>query len=468
MHPIGWHDLATATQGRLVPTNAWGRCTQISTDSRSLQRGDVFWALPGEQHNGHDFAIQAVNSGAALVVCQADRAKEIPGPKIVVPDTLAAFGRLAHWHRRRHETLIIGVTGSVGKTTTKELIHAALSRQFRGLRSPGNYNNLIGLPKSLLALTVDDEFAVFELGASREGDIRTLSAIAEPEVGVITAIGKAHLASFGSVERIIRGKGELLEALPPTGFAVLPGDDAVTRQMASRAKCRVLFVGQQSHNDVHARDVRSTATEASFSVDGQRFNVALPGLALLTNALCAIAIARDIGVPLDLIADGLEDFQPLPGRGTVQIIGSWTVIDDCYNASPTSVEAACRRLATFPTPPRGRRYAVLGDMRELGPDAAAEHQRLGGLLAGFPVDGLLAFGQHARDFADGALRGGWRPGKIVATESLDVLLTVLDCWLEPHDTLLVKGSRVMQLERVLEWLRGRAEHEGQLELRRSA
>lgn len=468
MHPIGWHDLATATQGRLVPANAWGRCTQISTDSRSLQRGDVFWALPGEHRDGHDFAAAAVTNGAALVVCQTERAREIPGPKLVVGDTLAALGRLARWHRRRHEALIIGVTGSVGKTTTKELIHAALSRQFRGLRSPGNYNNLIGLPKSLLELTVEDEFAVLELGASREGDIRALAAIAEPEVGVITAIGKSHLASFGSVERIIRGKGELLEALPATGFAVLPGDDPVLRRMASRAQCRALFVGQRPENDVQAGDVQFTAMETSFTVAGQRFSVALPGPALLTNALCAIAIAHDIGVPLDLIAEGLEDFQPLPGRGAVQVIGAWTVIDDCYNASPTSVEAACRRLAMFPTPPRGRRYAVLGDMRELGPDAAAEHQRLGRLLSEFPIDGLLALGQHARDFADGALRGGWRPGRIVATESLDVLLTVLDCWLEPQDTLLVKGSRVMQLERVLDWLRARAEHEGRFELRRSA
>jgi UDP-N-acetylmuramoyl-tripeptide--D-alanyl-D-alanine ligase len=456
MEPLGWHDLATAVQGRLVPERAWGRCTVISTDSRTLNPGDVFWALPGERHDGHAYIPEAVSRGAALIVGEAARCPATTIPQLHVADPIAALGRLARWHRRGHEALVIGVTGSVGKTTTKELVHAALSAQFQGLRSPGNYNNQIGLPKSLLELTAEHEFAVFELGASRVGEIRALAAIAEPEIGIITAIGQAHWETFGGVEGIIQGKGELLEALPATGFAVLPGDDPVTRGMASRAKCRSVFVGTGPDNDLVAKEVVASPEEVRFTVDGVPFRVALPGPTLLSNALCAIAVAREVGVPLERIAEGLEAFEPLAGRGRLTTIGPWRVIDDSYNASPLSVIAACERLALYQRPRGGRLYAVLGDMRELGAVAVAEHRRVGALLAGLPITGLLAYGEHARDYADGALRGGWRHGQIAATTSLDVLLTVLDCWLEPGDTVLVKGSRAMQLERVLDWLRQRA------------
>ncbi len=450
--PIGWHDLASAAGGRLLPPNAWGRGDRLCTDTRELQQGDIFWALSGDTYDGHDFAADAVRAGAALVVCRQERAADINGPRLVVDDPQSALGRLARWQRTRHEALVIGVTGSVGKTTTKELIYAALSQQFSGLKSPGNFNNLIGVPKTLLQLTLDHEFAVCEFGASRTGDIRALAEIAVPEIGVITAIGTSHLESFGSREAIVRGKGELLEALPETGFCVLPGDSPVTRQMATLARCRALYVGEQDGNDVQAREIAVTDTGLTFSVDGTRFHVALPSRALLSNALCAIAVAREIGVPLDLIAEGLEEFRPLPGRGVVQTVGPWTVIDDCYNASPLSVEAALERLSRMPGRPGSRRYAVLGDMRELGVEAETEHRRVGEILARLSIDGLLAYGQHARDLADGAIRGGCQPGTIVATESLEILLTMLDCWLDEGDTLLVKGSRVMQMERVIHWL----------------
>lgn len=457
MEPLGWHDLATATQGRLIPRQVWGRCERISTDSRDLRSGDVFWALPGDRYDGHNFAAEAHRAGAGLIVCQSERAAEIPGNKLVVDDTTAALGRLARWYRRRQESLIIGVTGSVGKTTTKELVHLALRTQYRGFCSPGNFNNLIGLPKSLLQLQHDDEYAVLEMGASQAGDIRALATMAEPEVGIVTSIGKAHLASFGSLEGVMAAKGELLESLPETGFAVLPGDCPLLRSMASKARCRTIFVGMEPHNEIRATDVVATAQQVTFSIQQQPFQVALPGGALLGNALCAVATALEMGVPLDVIADGLAEFQPLPGRGQVRQLEACTVIDDCYNASPASVAAACERLAIMDVLPQGRRFALLGDMRELGPNAAAEHSAIGARLAQLPIDGLLAFGSHARDLADGALQQGWKSGRVVATDSLEVLLAMLDCWLEPTDLLLIKGSRAMQLERVVEWLEQRGD-----------
>lgn len=458
MDALGWHDLAKATQGRLIPASAWGRATRIVTDSREIQTGDVFWALRGERCDGHDFVANAIRAGASLIVCHNPPQDGLPVPHLVVDETTRALGRLAQWVRNRHEALIIGVTGSVGKTTTKDLIALALGQQFQGLKSPGNFNNQIGLPKTLLELQSEQEFAVLEMGAARLGDIRELCEIARPEVGVITSIGVAHAASFGGLENIVRGKGELLESLPQTGFAVLPGDDPTTRQMARRACCRTVFVGQAGGNHVQARDIRWHEGRIIFLVDDQPFDVALPSVAHLNNALIAIAVAQEVGVSLDLIAEGLQEFQPSAGRGAIITIGPWRVIDDSYNASPTSVHAAIEQLANLAkTSPRMRRYAFIGDMRELGEFSAASHRELGQATAKASLDGVLAFGMFAREIASGALQGGLRPGQIAAGESLDVLLTVLECWLEPGDVVLVKGSRVMQTERVIAWLKERAD-----------
>lgn len=469
MEALGWHDLATATRGRLFPSPAWGRATRIVTDSREIQRGDVFWALPGDHFDGHQFAGEAVQAGASLVVCESSFAAEIPGQKLVVDDTLKSFGRLAQWIRKRHEALVIGVTGSVGKTTTKDLIALALGQQFQGLKSPGNFNNEIGLPKTLLELTDEQEFAVLEMGAAKLGDIRDLCEIARPEIGVITNIGQAHAATFGGVANIARGKGELLESLPEMGFAVLPGDDPVTRSLAARACCRTLFVGVQPENDVRATQVSVHAGRLTFQVDQQHFEIALPSSALLTNALLAIAVAQEIGIPLDLIAEGLQEFQPTAGRGAELLIGPWRVIDDTYNASPASVMAAIEHLSGRPlSHPGSRRYVFLGDMCELGDLAVNEHRRLGAELAQWPIHGVLAYGQWAKDIAAAAVSAGLRPGQIAAGESLEVLLTVLDCWLEPGDLLLVKGSRVMQTERVIDWLRQRAVQQAEMTPRQCA
>jgi UDP-N-acetylmuramoyl-tripeptide--D-alanyl-D-alanine ligase len=468
MDPLRFDELATATGGRLDGAGGNTACTRISTDSRDLQPDDVFWALPGERFDGHHFAQQALLRGASLIVCEAHRAAEISGPRLIVKDTLAAFGKLAQWYRTQQDALVIGVTGSVGKTTTKDLIHAALSRQFPGHRSPGNFNNAVGLPKSLLAIERHHEFAVLELGASRSGEIRTLADLAAPEVGAITSIGKAHLESFGSVENIVRAKGELLAALPPNGFAVLPGDDPVTRAMATAAQCRVVFVGEQRHNEVRADRVTADGRELTFQVQGERFRVPVSGRHLLTNALIAVAIAREVGVPHELIVQGLSGYEPEAGRCRVQACGPWTVIDDTYNASPTSVAAACQTLQSTSGPTRSRRYLVLGDMLELGTTSAAEHLAIGRQAAGCQIDGVLAFGDFAADVARGASQGGLRSGQLVATRDLDVLLTVLDCWLEPGDIVLVKGSRGMRMERVVEWLGKAGEQIGGQSPRRCA
>ncbi len=457
MERLSLRDLMRATGGRLQGIDCDDLTfSRVSIDSRSTHRGDVFWALKGERHDGHQFTRQAREREACLCVVSSENADAISGPILIVDDTLAAVGRLANWCRRQSDALVIGVTGSVGKTTTRELIYSALSSQFRGTRSRLNFNNEIGLPLCLLDIECQHEFAVIEMGASKIDDIRKLCDLAHPEVGVVTAIGPAHLESFGSLAAIIQTKGELLEQLPSSGFAVIPGDSVVLRQMADRAPCPVILVGENTDNRIRATCVEVQAGSLQFECEGHHFNVPVTGRHLLSNALCAIAIGLEIGVPLAALASGLANFRPEPGRCGLTQIGPWTVIDDTYNASPLAVSSACRLLGELVIPRAGQRLLVLGDMRELGETAAVEHEQIGFLAAQLQIDRLLVCGKHADHVVRGAERNGMKSHQIASATDAETLLTVLDCWLEPDDILLVKGSRVTRMERVIDWLKDRA------------
>ena len=457
MERLNLQDLIDATGGQLSaapPDNVtFGR---VCIDSREVRPGDLFWAMPGERNHGHDFIPQARERGAALCVTTHSRRETATGSCLLVDDPLAALGRLSHWYRSTLETLVVGVTGSVGKTTTRDLIHAALASEFEGVRSRKNFNNLIGLPLSLLEIEPQHEFAVLEMGASHVGDIRQLAEIAVPEIGVVTAIGPAHLASFGSLGAIVQTKGELLECLPSTGFAVLPGDDPILRQMADRAPCPVIFVGEGDDNHLQATRIQASFEGLRFVADHVEFDVPICGRHHLTNVLCAIAIAREIGVRPKSLVQGLSYFQPIEGRSNLKRIGSWTVIDDTYNASPKSVSAACRMMRDLELPGIGHRILVLGDMRELGLSAVQEHEQIGTLVAQLGIDLLLACGSHADDIAHGAERAGMPLHRIAASPDIETAKAVLDCWLEPGDTLLIKGSRATRMERIIDWLQDRA------------
>jgi UDP-N-acetylmuramoyl-tripeptide--D-alanyl-D-alanine ligase len=471
MVPATWlDDLAAATQGRLQDvTRRPAAVGRLTIDSRDVEPGDVFLALPGAQRDGHDFAADALARGAALVIVRSDHAPAVIGPKLVVADTKAALRHLADWHRRRCDALVIGVTGSVGKTTTRELIYSSLAPHHEGTRSRKNFNNEIGLPLSLLDIRPHHEFAVLELGAARVGDIAHLTELAQPEVGVITAIGSAHLATFGSIEGIMQGKGELLEALPAGGFAVLPGDCPKLRSMAPRAKCRVIFVGEGHDNHLRMTRIERLADGLTFHVDGHRYRLPLVSRHHLTNALCAIAIGREIGLAPQLLAEGLATFQGIPGRAHVKRIGDWTVIDDTYNASPTAFAAALETLRELPRSGSARRIVVAGDMLELGAAARDEHRCLGRRIAESGADRLLVTGDHANDVAQGAIAAGFPSHAIAVASHWDTLLMLLECWLEPGDVVLVKGSRGMRMERVIDWMTSAASQGmPMIELRRSA
>lgn len=462
MEPVSYFQLISATRGTAHglpdPDDQFNR---VTIDSRQVEPGDVFWAIVGEQHDGHDFIAEAEARGAACCIVNAGQPHAGQGPQIAVGDTLQALADFAGWYRLQRDALVIGVTGSVGKTTTREMIYAALSEEHQGICSEKNYNNEVGLPLTLLRLENEHTFAVLELGARKIGDIRKLVEIAQPEIGVITAIAPCHLETFGSLQGILQAKGELFEALPKSGFAILPGDFEVTRSLKSRAACPVIMVGAQSQNQLKATNVEVGLQKLRFKVGNQQYEIAVTGRHYLGPALCAIAVAREIGMKADDIARGLKSFKPVEGRCHVDVLGPWLVIDDTYNASPAAMQAACELLSDLKPADwtLSRRILVVGDMLELGPDSATYHREVGMCAAGSGVDFLLAVGQHAGDVVAGALSAGASKYSVAEFRDVESLCAILDCCLEPSSAVLVKGSRGMKMERVIEWIKKRADEE---------
>lgn len=460
------HDLTLATGGRpsaeVCLTDSIGR---VRTDSRLVTPGDLFWALPGSSQNGHDFVGDALRRGAACCVIQEDRPPFEGRPRIIVRDSLVALADFARAYRRSRDAMVIGVTGSVGKTTTRSLLHSVLSSRFKGAQSPANFNNHVGVPLSLLDISPSDEFAVVEMGASAVGEIAHLAEIASPEAAIITAVAPAHLGKFGSLDAIEQAKGELVESIPEHGFTVLNGDDPRVRRMASRARCRTILIGEQPHNDLRPDRVDVANDQLTLTIGGVPFRLNVIGRHHITAALASIAVAREIGLSETQIARGLESFQPAAGRCRPLTVGPWTIIDDTYNASPASMSAACELLKNWQG--SGNRWLVLGDMLELGPDSANFHRQIGQLAAASNIDGLIALGPHAADTIDAARAAGMQSGQLAICKDLATVLLHLDCWLTPGDVALIKGSRGMRMEQVIEQLKS---HPGaaQLPIRRAA
>jgi UDP-N-acetylmuramoyl-tripeptide--D-alanyl-D-alanine ligase len=456
MSDVALRDILAATNGKPCGLTAETTFARIHTDSRTVQPGDLFWALQGERHDGHNFIRDAFARGAtAMVVAEHRKPESNPGPVITVPDTLRALWDFAAWHRTQRDAAVIGVTGSFGKTTAREMIFAALNAGHSGLRSPRNYNNHIGVPLTLLELVDHHEFAVLELGASAVGEIRELAKLAAPEIGVVTGVGPAHLDGFKTIEGIIAAKSELITALPACGFAVLNGDDVAVRQMANLAACPVILIGEQEHNDITAHRIEIRNNAIRFGVANDTYELPAIGRHHVTAALAAIAIGREIGLSPATIAEGLRNFQPVDGRCRLHRLGDWHVIDDTYNSNPGSLRAACATLRDWPG--AGRRILVTGDMKELATETINWHHDAGRGAAEANIDLIVAHGDLARHVVGGAKEAGMDAGRLADCKTMEAVQTVLDCWLEPGDVVLVKGSRAMRMERIVEWLREQAE-----------
>lgn len=468
MSPFTLQQLISAVRGQpSEAVNSGMLVERIETDSRRVRRGDLFWALRGERFDGHAFIGDAASRGAiACVAAKSHINNDVSLPAIAVDDTLVALWDFAAWYRNQFEPMVIGVTGSVGKTTTRHLLHTVLSQRFFGTQNPGNFNNHVGLPLSLLTIDSSHEFAVLEMGASRVGEIGRLAALARPEAAVLTMIAPTHLDEFGTIDKIAQTKGELLEALPTSGFAVLNGDDHRVRHLASRARCRVILVGENPENDVVARHVTADDGLIRFCVDRSEFALPAVGRHHLLSATIAIAVAREIDMSDDDIAAGLANFQPMPGRCRLVSIGDWLVIDDTYNASPVSMAAACETLVDWQN--ARKRLLVVGDMLSLGAATEAFHWKLGQHIGSTTIDNVLVLGSQADTVSRSARQAGLDSGRIGVCQNFETLTALLDCWLEPGDVVLVKGSRGMRMERVIEALQTLAGRATQTTQRRAA
>jgi UDP-N-acetylmuramoyl-tripeptide--D-alanyl-D-alanine ligase len=451
MERVTLQELQTATGGRAIACDpAMTVFDGVAIDSRTIRPGDLFWALEGAHRDGHEFVKDAMGRGAVACVVQENKAVAGKIPAVVVPDVLKGLQDFARSHRQRMDALVIGVTGSVGKTTTREIVYSVLDTAFEGCRSPKNYNNHIGLPLSVLDIESRHEVAVLELGASRGGEIRDLAEIAQPEIGVLTNVGVAHLDSFGNIDAIAAAKGELLESLPRSGFAVINGDDPRCQAQSTRARCRVIAVGEQSHNTVRATSIDVGQHSIRLSVSGTNYELPAVGRHHVVGALAAIAIAQELGIKVRDIMQGFSQFVPASGRCEVRLCQPWTLIDDTYNANPSSVEAACRLIGQWKAD--GRRILVLGDMLELGTQSAAWHASIGRSAAELGVNRLVAVGRYSHDLLTGARQAGMTSEQVAHCDDLTVAEAVLGCWIEPGDVVLVKGSRAMRMERVVKML----------------
>jgi UDP-N-acetylmuramoyl-tripeptide--D-alanyl-D-alanine ligase len=450
--PLG--EIAAAIGGVVCDADPDAVVTSVVTDGRAAVPGALFVALRGEHVDGHAFVGQAAVAGAVAAVVS----HRVPGPRVEVHDTVLALLALARDERRRmREVRVVAVTGANGKTSTKDLAAAVLATRYPAHASPASFNNEIGLPMTLLGAPPDVEVIVAEMGARRVGDVSLLCDVARPDVAVVTNVGVAHMEIFGSWERIVASSAEPLEALEPTGVAIVNADDAVVRGLTARTKAAVLSFGLDPSADVRAERVElDRAGRASFVLahgdEREPLALPVPGEHMVSNALAAAACGVALGVSLPECASALKGARIAPWRmETFTTADGVVVVNDAYNANPESMAAGLKAARWMARD--GRLAAVLGHMAELGPIAATEHERLGELIVRVGVDRLVTVGERAAAIARAAVREGQLPEDVACVADAEAAATDLRAWARAGDVVLIKGSRVVGLERVAEALR---------------
>jgi UDP-N-acetylmuramoyl-tripeptide--D-alanyl-D-alanine ligase len=448
-------DLVRLTGGRLLARSE-RPILGGAVDSRLVERDQLFVAVPGERTDGHLHLADAVAHGAsALLVTRTVEPAAVPGDVTIVrvADAVAALGAVAAGWRRRFDPLVVGVTGSIAKTSAKEAVATVIGAERRTLKSEGNQNNEIGLPLTLLRLRSEHDAAVLEMGMYTSGEIADLAAMAQPSIGVVTAVQAVHLSRIGTIEAIERAKGELLEALPASGTAVLNADDPIVTRMDRRTAARTIRYGFGETADVRATEVRSVGAAGmrfTLRAPADSRDVAIPMLGRLSvhNAAAAAAVGLAVGLDLDAIATALARGWSAPHRVELVRLRGTTVIDDSYNASPGSVLAALELLSGLP----GRKVAALGEMLELGDEHEPGHLAVGAAAAGV-VDLLIVVGSGAGGIAQGAWDGGLAPDRVLRVEDVEAALDALRPRLRDGDVVLVKASRGIGLDRLVDALR---------------
>jgi len=416
-----------------------------NNDSRKIGKEQLFVALQGAR-DGHDFIPAALQKGAAAVLCTHCDGDY---PAIVVDDTRIALGKIAQGERERIGMKVVGVTGSVGKSTTKEMVAAVLKSTYRVAKTPANHNNDIGMPMAVLSIPEDTEVAVLEMGMNHFREIAYLTSIAKPDIAVIVNIGTMHIEHLGSMEGILQAKLEIIEGMPEEGTIILNGDDALLWNQRKNLNKKALYFGiQNTEGYVLGKDVSTNEDGLSFTAvaEGNAFPVAmaLEGEHFVLDALAAVSVGVAMGIPAKKIQKSLSKFQNMEGRQEIYEKNGMTVIQDCYNAGPESMNAALTVLGNRP----GRRVAVLGEMLELGVCADAEHYKVG-RIAAQKADVLLAYGPSSERTLYGAITGGMSANNARAFTDKEKLVEVLKQIAKPGDVLLFKGSRGMRMELIL-------------------
>jgi len=461
MKPFGWtpEQLLTATGGTLISGSVDMAFAGIGIDSRDIDPDHLFVAIAGESHDGHRFVTDVLERGIKGVVVADGQVGNMPMARmaadgiacIAVADTTRALGELARFNRNRGSLKVLAITGSNGKTSTRMLMDPVISKTFSTLSTSGNLNNHIGLPLTLLRLAPGHHAAVLELGMNHAGEITRLGRICEPDVGVITNVGPAHLEGLGTIENVARAKGELLHTIRPGGSAILNADDPRVAALADSVDRPVVYFGSTDRAQVRSEDIHPTEAGLAFTLvtPSGRIPVTLatPLRVMVSNALAAAAAGEVMGVPLDFIKAGLEAFRAQAGRMDIRVLGGdIRLLDDTYNANPGSMASAIETLASM----HGRRRAivVLGDMLELGAQSAALHRKIGRAAGDAHIDQLYVAGNFASAVADGAMDRQMKADRIFCGTK-QAIIEQLNHQLQDGDMILVKGSRGMAMEQVV-------------------
>lgn len=448
-------EICNIVQGELAAGKGTAEINGVGTDSRLIMPGMVFIALKGERHDGHDYISAAFDKGAAAAIGEYFPAGIFRGSLngrvlIKVENTLSALQKLAAYHRNKEfDGPLIAVTGSSGKTTTKNLVAMVLSPVYQVLKTPGNFNNEIGLPLTLLDLEMKHEAVVVEMGMRGRGEIKALCTIARPNIGVITNVGTAHLELLESRSNIAAAKGELLDCLQPGDLAVLNGDDPWCRELSKTCNCRVVFYGVE-RGDIVATNIVGLGVEGMrfttvFPGEKMEMTIPVPGLHNVYNALAALAVGYSLGVKPEVM---INSFKTWPGESLRQELrpgpNNSLIYNDTYNANPESMEAALEAMAGLP----GKKVAVLGDMLELGTDTGSLHRKVGKKVADLGFYRLITVGTLAEEIGAGAVEAGMSPARVLTCSSHT---QAVECLRElgPGLVVLFKGSRMAGMEKVL-------------------
>ncbi|NPV13577.1 UDP-N-acetylmuramoyl-tripeptide--D-alanyl-D-alanine ligase [candidate division WOR-3 bacterium] len=436
-----------------MPENSEPIVAGVSIDTRTIKPGELFIALKGKRFDGHQFVEEAFSKGAAAVMVEKGQAPKHKGVVVAVPDTRVALLSLAQWYREQLKVRVVAITGSNGKTTTKEMLAKILESRFSVVKAPASYNNDIGVPLTVMAMDSRTDIAIFEIEMNELGGTLRLAKVCQPEIGLVTNIGDTHLEFMKDRSGVAQEKAELLEALPENGVAVVNFDDPLVMEIADqigrKKRLKLLTFGFNRGADVYATDVVVTGVKRTRFLLVGKYPVELPVLGQhnIANLLAASAAANVLGVSFSEIGEAIKDFCPAPQRLAIRKLNGVLLIDDCFNANPQSVAAALAVLGSIAPPEK--RVAILADMLELGEKSEVLHREVG-VQAARCVNRLVVIGEKAQFIAEAAVSAGLKLENIKSYQTVADVGPDLFDFIKPNDTILVKGSRAMALENVVE------------------